>query len=169
MSEISFGSTFRIPISQQGINKTKKVQLKSLITSYGGVVGTGNTGYARVSMGNDKDSGFIHKLKNIGYQIYQQFRGENIVKNNLDDYLNKCLEDRDYDEYGKQTIRTKTSEIASRRYIHRQINPVNSDNKHTELVKSVNLEEQERIRNTQSYKDTVEKYGKEFAEAVFFL
>ena len=165
MSEISFSSTYRIPVMQQGINSTKKMQLKSLITSYNGIVGTGNTGYARVSMGNDKDIAFIRKLKDIGYRVYQQFRGENIGKNNLDEYINKCLENRDYMQYGKQNVQAR----GSHRVISQHPNTAGRESKNIELVNSVNLEEQEKIRKTKSYKDTVEKYGKEFAEAVFFL
>ena len=54
MTEVNFGSTFRIPVTQPGVNKAKKVKLKGLIDSYGGLVGTGNTGYARVSVPNEK-------------------------------------------------------------------------------------------------------------------
>ena len=33
MTNISFGSTYRIPVSQWGINNTKKLQLKNFISS----------------------------------------------------------------------------------------------------------------------------------------
>ena len=55
MTEVNFSSTFRIPVTQPGVNKAKKVKLKGLVDSYGGLVGTGNTGYARVSIPNEKD------------------------------------------------------------------------------------------------------------------
>ena len=44
MTEVNFSSTFRIPVTQPGVNKAKKVKLKGLVDSYGGLVGTGNTG-----------------------------------------------------------------------------------------------------------------------------
>ena len=47
MSEISFGSSYKIPVSQWGINNTKKLQLKSLIGSYAGkICGKGQDSFA---------------------------------------------------------------------------------------------------------------------------
>ena len=87
MTEVNFGSTFRIPVTQQGVNKAKKVKLKGLVDSYGGLVGTGNTGYARVSIPNEKDESFLRKLKSVGYKVFQVFEGENISRKSLDDYI----------------------------------------------------------------------------------
>ena len=40
MTDITFGSTYRIPISQAGINSAKKARLKELIESYpNGLIG----------------------------------------------------------------------------------------------------------------------------------
>lgn len=71
MTEVNFGSTFRIPVTQQGVNKAKKVKLKGLIDSYGGLVGTGNTGYARVSIPNEKDTSFLRKLKALATKFFK--------------------------------------------------------------------------------------------------
>lgn len=182
MTEINFGSTYRIPITQQGINKAKKVQLKSLIDSYGGLVGTGNTGYARVSMPNSKDESFLRELKKIGYKIFQEFEGESIPKKNLDDYIKPLLDNREYKQYGKQKDRAITRKSKLKDFDYEQdikkfvieeseIKPVEQPTvkKTIEHVNRVDSAEQERIRNTESYKDIERRYGKEFAEAVFFL
>lgn len=169
MSEISFGSTFRIPITQQGINKSKKVQLKSLIDSYGGLVGTGNTGYARVSIGNDKDAAFLRKLKGIGYRVFQQFQGENIAKKNLDRYIKNCLDNRDYKQFGKQKAKPRgfISKPQSQDYQPKPI--VEENNNKIELINRVSPEEQDIIRKTKDYQDIASKYGQDFADAAFFL
>ena len=112
MTEVNFGSTFRIPVTQQGVNKAKKVKLKGLIDSYGGLVGTGNTGYARVSIPNEKDESFLRKLKSVGYKVFQVFEGENISRKSLDDYIKSCLDARDYKQVGKQ--KAKVSNVKSK-------------------------------------------------------
>ena len=38
MSDISFKSTYKIPVTQWGINNTKKLQLKSLVESNNGII-----------------------------------------------------------------------------------------------------------------------------------
>lgn len=63
MSDISFKSTFKIPVSQWGVNNSKKLQLKSLVSSYNGVVTKGKEQTALVSISDKKDFGFIRKLK----------------------------------------------------------------------------------------------------------
>ena len=183
MTEINFGSTYRIPITQQGINKAKKVQLKSLIDSYGGLVGTGNTGYARVSMPNSKDEFFLRELKKIGYKVFQEFEGENIQRKNLDDYIKPLLDSREYKQYGKQKARANDRKAKLKYFNYEQeVNKSLPDEKPerkfsaklearkpVKLINKTPLAEQEWIRNTESYKDIERRYGKEFAEAVFFL
>lgn len=73
MTEVNFSSTFRIPVTQPGVNKAKKVKLKGLVDSYGGLVGTGNTGYARVSIPNEKDESFPQKIKKRWLQSFSSF------------------------------------------------------------------------------------------------
>ena len=182
MSEVNFCATYRIPVTQQGVNKAKKVKLKSLIGAYGGLVGTGNTGYARVSIPNDKDVSFIRKLKAIGYKVFQVFEGENISKKNLDDYIKQNLDNRDYKQLGKQKAKavnrkTKlkysdyeqeaTVQTIEETKIKSVVPPVAKNE--TVHINKVDPIEQEQIRNTESYKDILTRYGKDFAEAVFFF
>ena len=59
MNNITFGSTYKIPMSQWGINNTKKLQLKNLVSSFNGVVTKGKDSFAVVSIPDKKDIGFM--------------------------------------------------------------------------------------------------------------
>ena len=55
MTEINFTSTYRIPISQPGVNAAKKAKLKELIGSYpNGLIGNSKVGNARVSVADNE-------------------------------------------------------------------------------------------------------------------
>ena len=100
--EISFTSTYRIPITQAGVNNAKKLKLRELIESYpNGLIGKSKQGYARVSMPDSEDENFIRKLKGIGYKIYQKFDGENIDADGLDLFIKQKLDARDFNQKGK--------------------------------------------------------------------
>ena len=82
MSEITFGSSYKIPLTQWGINNSKKLQLKSLIGSYGGKIGgKGQDSFAVVSMQDKKDMGFIRKLRKIGYFQFEMFENSEFPEN----------------------------------------------------------------------------------------
>ena len=88
MTEISFGSTYKIPLKQWGVNNTKKTQLKTMVSSYGNyLIKSGKDPYALVSIANKNDMNFIRKLKRLGYYAYQMFEGENIKKDALERYI----------------------------------------------------------------------------------
>ena len=87
MNNITFGSTYKIPMSQWGINNTKKLQLKNLVSSYNGVVTKGKDSFAVVSISDKKDIGFIRKLSKIGSFQYEMFEGEKIPKDSLLSYI----------------------------------------------------------------------------------
>lgn len=91
MSEISFKSTFKIPVSQWGINNTKKLYLKSLVGSYNGIVTKGKDNYAVVSISDKKDKDFIYKLRRLGYLQFAKCEGEKIPKESLLEYEKKML------------------------------------------------------------------------------
>ena len=92
MSDISFGSTYRISITQAGVNSAKKAKLKELIESYpNGLIGKSKTGHARVSVPDSEDAKFVGKLKALGFKVFQKFEGENISKENLDTLLKRNL------------------------------------------------------------------------------
>lgn len=114
---ISFGSTYRIAITQTGINNAKKERLKQLIESYpNGMIGKSKTGYARVSIPNSEDDNFVRKLKTIGYKVFQKFEGENISTDKLDMYIKEKLDTREYNQLGKNKKRLTAELRKTRRY-----------------------------------------------------
>lgn len=204
MNEISFGSTYRIPITQQGVNKAKKLRLKALIGSYpNGLVGNGNMGYARISIPNENDNAFMRKLKGIGYRVYQKFEAENISKEHLDEYIKTCLVKGDYSQVGKQKAALSDKKVKTSFYDYSnssknvketeskvlsasenvvQKKDLKQTKKQAEVISKnqedaeflftnrevADVEKQNRIRQTKSYKDIVERFGEEAAEAIFF-
>ena len=220
IDKISFGSTYRIPITQAGINSAKKAKLKELVESYpNGLCGKSKTGHARVSIANSEDDSFIQKLKQIGYKVYQKFEGENIDKENLDRHIKTLLDNREYAQKGKSPKRKSTS-LKNKRDFDRNFTPKQQEENFENFVEEivavpekqpapikrefpsqpqeakkhfdpfaetdrpkrheepklrkprVNYEPDEAkraaLRQTENYKKTVEEYGKEFAEAVYF-
>ena len=159
MSEVSFGSTYRIPVAQEGINKAKKLRLKALVSGFDNhLVGTGGTGYARVSMPNKEDANFVRKLKAIGYKIFQVFDGENVSKKTIDEFIKTKLDARDYKQVGKQMVAAPKTAVKGK-----VSNKVHQSKK--ELAK---IAEENRVRETDSYKKYLALYGKEATDALFF-
>lgn len=174
MNDISFGSTFRIPVSHAGINSAKKQKLKSLILSYkNGLIGNNKTGYARVSIPNADDAEFLRRLKGIGYKVYQKFDGENIDKNNLDTFIKSKLDSRDFMQKGKNPDKLPRQIREKKRfersfYFSDDFKPQLPDDI-VEVEKTVPKKlTPDEIRLSDDYNNTVKKYGEEFAEALFF-
>lgn len=215
MTDISFCSAYRIPITQAGVNSAKKARLKKLVESYpNGLIGRSKTGYARISVPDSDDAFFIGKLKAIGYKVFQKFEGNNIPKENLDSFIKEKLDAKDFAQKGKQAARMSKDMKAQRRF-ERNFVPSSKDKKSEVLDNLLDLPEQEKISNSQQFEDMVsakidsqaktespeslkkirskgknqqdidmdfeskirnsekyleykEKYGQEFADAVFF-
>lgn len=123
MFGISFGSTYRIPITQPGANNAKKEKLRSLIESYpNGLIGKSKTGQARVSVSQDEDAVFEGKLKAIGYKVFQKFDGHDIPKENLDTFIKQKLDTRDYNQKGKK-MKKMPRELREQRRFERRYTP----------------------------------------------
>ncbi len=182
MSDISFGSIYRIPITQPGVNAAKKARLKSLIETYpNGLIGKSKTGHARISVPDSEDTSFVSKLKALGYKIFQKFEGDNISKDKLDAVIKAKLDDRDFFQKGKQYKRM-SNELKAQRRFERTFTPAaiekNNDgffdsvsksgvDEVSEIVPKAILRNEE-LRKSARYIELKEKYGEEFAEAVFF-
>lgn len=213
MSDINFGSTYRISITQAGVNSAKKAKLKELIESYpNGLIGKSKTGHARISVPDSEDAKFVGKLKALGYKVFQKFEGDNISKENLDAFIKEKLDARDFSQKGKQYKRMSTEMKSQRRY-ERKLVPQNTKNAADEIDTNVANEsisvserldshkqndslslknsklntaknsvenadsvknnskvsiENDKIRQSAKYMELKEKYGEEFAEAVYF-
>lgn len=195
MNNISFGSVYRIPITQAGVNNAKKERLRMLIESYpNGLIGKSKTGQARVSVPDSEDSRFEQKLKTIGYKVFQKFEGDNIPKEEIDSFVKSKLDARDYSQVGKKMKRMSREMKEQRRYERRFIEPVKKQNvdisddyteisneasasnkKHSNFELRKKTEDEiakiraiNEIKKSPAYLRIKEQYGEEFADAVFW-
>ena len=190
MTEINFTSTYRIPITQAGVNAAKKAKLKELIQSYpNGLIGNSKVGNARVSMPDSEDARFIQKLKTIGYKVFQKFEGENIPKEEMDVYIKERLDNRNYNQIGKKMKRMSREMKEKRKFDNsfdappkvvkkeeavEEIQPIQTNKEPVKVAKKNSAKEvdqkasMERIKQTPGYIKCKEQYGEEFANAVFF-
>ena len=195
MTDINFTSTYRIPISQAGVNAAKKARLKELIESYpNGLIGSSKVGHARISVPDSEDANFIAKLKKIGYKVYQKFEGDNLPKGKIDAFIRENLVTRTYSQKGKSPERLSRKIKEQRRY-ERSLTKVeeppveNVSEVKTPVVKKepvkkqieipkqtigvfgdIIFSEQEKafIRESSCYRQLAKEKGKEYAEAVYF-
>ena len=105
MTQVSFTSTYRIPLVEQNITPAKRDALKRMASRYQNVLyPNGNNGYVRVSIRKRLDNGFEQKLKQIGFKVFQKFDRHNIPKTDgrMDEYIKEQLDTRNYQQFGKQ-------------------------------------------------------------------
>ena len=111
MNELSFGSTYRIPLTQPGVGSAKKEALKYMVSKYQNVLyPSGNTGNVRASIRKRLDSKFEQKLRQLGFKVYQKFDRHNVPKSKfensdvskLDLYIKEALQSGEYRQFGKQ-------------------------------------------------------------------
>lgn len=111
MTQVSFTSTYRIPLVEQNITPAKREALKNMASKYQNVLyPNGNNGYVRVSIRKRLDNSFEQKLKQIGFKVFQKFDRHNIPKTDdrMDEYIKEQLITRNYQQFGKQ-IKAKNS------------------------------------------------------------
>lgn len=196
MTEINFGSTYRIPITQAGVNSAKKAKLRELIESYpNGLIGKSKTGQARVSVPDSEDNNFVSKLKAIGYKVFQKFEGDNIAKEDIDLHIKTKLNIMDYEQKGKRPQRMSKELKAQRRFEKNYIEPKElkaaeeedlaqtisetttktqpekvkkEPIKFPKAEKTAPYNKKAEIRASKSYQSIKNEYGEDFAEAVFF-
>ena len=105
MYNISFGSTYRIPLVEQNITQGKREALKKMASRYQNILyPTGNQGSVRVSIRKRLDQGFEQKLRQLGFKVFQKFERHNVPKTagNMDKYIKESLDSRNYKQFGKQ-------------------------------------------------------------------
>ena len=111
MSDISFGSTYRIPLVQQGVNSAKRNALKKMVSKYQNVMyPNGSSGNVRLSIRHRLDESFEANLKRLGFKVFQKFERNNVPKSEfensgvskLDLYIKGELEKANYKQFGKQ-------------------------------------------------------------------
>lgn len=105
MSDISFTSTYRIPLVEQNISKGKRQALKDVASKYQNVLyPTGEQGNVRISIRKRLDKGFEQKLHQIGFKVFQKFDRHNVPKTDgqMDRYIIDEFKNGNYRQYGKQ-------------------------------------------------------------------
>ena len=103
MSEISFTSTYRIPLIERKVSVAKRENVKNLATNYENhLFPNGNKGSVRVSIPESEDAKFEQKLRQLGFKVYQKFNAHNVDKTEMDSYIKESLKNNDYRQYGKQ-------------------------------------------------------------------
>ena len=104
MAEISFTSTYRIPLVEQNVSVAKRQALKTMASKYQNVLyPSGNQGNVRVSIRKRLDESFEQKLKQIGFKVFQKFEKHNVPKTNnkMDNYIKEELKSGNYRQFGK--------------------------------------------------------------------
>jgi hypothetical protein len=104
-NNLSFTSTYRIPLVAQNISTAKRDALKKMASQYQNVMyPKGNQGCVRVSIRKRLDDGFEQKLRQIGFKVFQKFEKHNIPKTNdrMDNYIRRELKSGEYKQFGKQ-------------------------------------------------------------------
>ena len=111
MQNISFGSTYRIPLTQPGAGSAKKDLLKKIASQYQNVLyPNGNSGNVRVSIRKRLDKRFEQEIRQAGIRVYQKFDRHNVPKtefehsgvSKLDLYIKDELARGNYRQFGKQ-------------------------------------------------------------------
>ncbi len=105
MTQVSFTSTYRIPLVEQNVSKAKREALKNLAGEYkNALYPKGNNGYVRVSISEEQDEKFVQKLKQLGIKVFQKFSRHDISAENgeIDRYIKEQLDTRNYQQFGKQ-------------------------------------------------------------------
>lgn len=99
MNNISFGSTYRIPLTGQGLTRAPRSELKEMVKQYQNhLLPNNNNGHVRVSIKKKFDKVFEQSLELLGYKKYQKFEKHNVPKSiykdnvtRLDHYIQEEL------------------------------------------------------------------------------
>ena len=104
-NNVSFCSTYRIPLVERNVSKAKRGIIKEIASKYQNVMyQSGNQGYVRVSIRKRLDEGFEQKLSQKNIKIYQKFERHNVPKTDgrMDSYIREELKNGNYRQFGKQ-------------------------------------------------------------------
>ena len=103
MNNISFKSTYRIPLIERKVSVAKRESLKKLATEYENhLFPNGNKGCVRVSVGEKEDAKFEQKIRQMGFKVYQKFEEHNVPDFKIDSYIKSELKTGNYRQFGKQ-------------------------------------------------------------------
>ena len=102
VQNISFTSTYRIPLSERNITPGKKDEVKNFSDKYEHHLHRGcRLGWVRISVPEELDEEIEKKLKQMGFRIYQKFDAHNLPNNKIDKYIKSHLRIGEYKQVGK--------------------------------------------------------------------
>ena len=104
-NNITFNSTYRIPLVEQNISSAKREMLKKFASKYQNCLyPNGNQGNVRLSIRKRLDDGFEQRLRQMGFKVFQKFERHNVPRTNskMDDYIKEELKNGNYRQFGKQ-------------------------------------------------------------------
>ncbi len=117
MFNVTFGSTYRIPLTQEGVNAAKRQRLKeSLSKTFQNVLyPSGNIGNVRISVRKHLDARVEKLIKDNGFRVYQKFERNNVSKgidsitgvSKMDMYIKEANNAGEYQQVGKQKAKQK--------------------------------------------------------------
>ena len=103
MTQISFTSTYRIPLIERKVSVAKRQALKDLASQYENhLYPNGNKGCVRVSIPEELDGKFEQKLRQIGFKVFQKFEQHDVSYDKMDNYIKQALKYNEYKQFGKQ-------------------------------------------------------------------
>jgi len=103
MSDISFTSTYRVPLVSPGINQAKRGKLKEFAgTCQNSLFPNGQQGAVRISVDKSEDASVENKIRQLGFRIYQKFDLHNLSPDTMDAAIKEALDKGEYTQFGKQ-------------------------------------------------------------------
>ena len=103
MTQVSFTSTYRIPLIERKVSVAKRQALKDLASKYDNhLYPNGNKGCVRVSVPEEQDMKFEQRLRQIWFKVYQKFEQHDVSYDKMDSYIKQALKHNEYKQYGKQ-------------------------------------------------------------------
>lgn len=103
MTQVSFTSTYRIPLIERKVSVAKRQALKDLASKYENhLYPNGNKGCVRISIPEEQDGQFEQKLRQIGFKVFQKFEQHDVSYDKMDSYIKQALKYNEYKQFGKQ-------------------------------------------------------------------
>ena len=108
IQKISFTSTYRIPLSEQGMTPHKKEMLKDFASQFPNHLFRNNRlGHVRISVPEELDEEVETGLKKLFIRVYQKFPEHDIPSKKMNEYIKQELYTGNYRQIGKQKRKVK--------------------------------------------------------------
>lgn len=102
VQNISFGSTYRIPLSEHNVTPRQKDKVKNFSDNYEHHLHRNcRLGWVRISVPEELDEQIEKGLRDMGFRIYQKFDAHNLPNNKIDKYIKTHLPIGEYEQFGK--------------------------------------------------------------------